>query len=61
MANYSVLLTVGRRARLCSGDEEQYNDLLTLMELLTNLMTKDFVDLSLSGKQRVYSCFEFYN
>ena len=28
------------------GEEEQYRDLTLLMELLTNLLSKDFIDLS---------------
>jgi len=37
---------VGRRTVDKEAEEEQYRDLLLLMELLTNLLSKDFIDLS---------------
>ena len=32
------------------AEEEQFRDLLLLMELLTNLLSKDFIDLAPQGK-----------
>ena len=37
---------VGRRTVDKEAEEEQYRDLLLLMELLTNVLSKDFIDLS---------------
>jgi len=37
---------VGKRTVDKEAEEEQYRDLLLLMELLTNLLSKDFIDLS---------------
>merc|ERR1712226_1584896 len=37
---------VGRRLVNKEAEEEQYRDLTLLMELLTNLLSKDFIDLS---------------
>ena len=37
---------VGRRTVDKEAEEEQYQDLLLLMEMLTNLLSKDFIDLS---------------
>jgi len=37
---------VGRRSYSKEAEEEQYRDILLFMELLTNLLSKDFIDLS---------------
>jgi hypothetical protein len=37
-----------------TGDEEQFCDLLTIMELLSSMMTKDFIDLPSSGSETIY-------
>jgi len=37
---------VGKRSVSKDVEEEQYRDLLLLMELLTNLLSKDYIDLS---------------
>ena len=36
----------GRKVVDKEAEEEQYRDLTLLMELLTNLLSKDFIDLS---------------
>ena len=33
------------------AEEEQFRDLLILMELLTNLLSKDFIDLAPQGER----------
>ena len=39
------LSIAGKRVQNASEEEEErYNDILIVMELLTNLLTKDFVD-----------------
>ena len=37
---------VGKKSYSKEAEEEQYKDLLLFMELLTNLLSKDFIDLS---------------
>ena len=37
---------VGKRSYSKEAEEEQYRDILLFMELLTNLLSKDFIDLS---------------
>lgn len=39
----------GRRTVEKEAEEEQFRDLLLLMELLTNLLSKDFIDLAPLG------------
>jgi hypothetical protein len=40
----------GKRSVEKEVEEEQFRDLLLLMELLTNLLSKDFIDLAPHGK-----------
>lgn len=40
----------GRKSIEKEAEEEQFRDLLLLMELLMNLLTKDFIDLAPQGK-----------
>lgn len=40
----------GKRSVEREAEEEQFRDLLLLMELLTNLLSKDFIDLAPHGK-----------
>ncbi|TRY89754.1 hypothetical protein DNTS_000004 [Danionella cerebrum] len=40
---------LGRKRLDVAGEEEQYQDLLLIMELLTNLLSKEFIDFSDSG------------
>lgn len=40
---------VGRRTVGDDEEEERYNDILLMMELLTNLLSKDFMDFSDPG------------
>lgn len=40
------LSQAGRKVVDKEAEEEQYRDLTLLMELLTNLLSKDFIDLS---------------
>ena len=40
----------GRRSIEKEAEEEQFRDLLLLMELLTNLLSKDFIDLAPNGQ-----------
>lgn len=43
---------VGRqRADAPAEEEEQYQDLLLIMELLTNLLSKEFIDFSDTGRR----------
>lgn len=42
-------LIVGRRTVGDDEEEERYNDILLMMELLTNLLSKDFMDFSDPG------------
>ncbi len=37
---------IGKRNFSKEAEEEQYKDILLFMELLTNLLSKDFIDLS---------------
>jgi hypothetical protein len=41
----------GKKTYSKEMEEEQYRDILLLMELLTNLLSKDFIDLSPSESQ----------
>ena len=43
----------GKRSVEKEAEEEQFRDLLLLMELLTNLLSKDFIDLSPQGKEKL--------
>ena len=43
---------VGKRSVSKDGEEEQFRDLQLLMELLTNLLSKDYIDLAPPGKIR---------
>lgn len=40
---------VGRRRNDSTAEEDQYQDLLLIMELLTNLLSKEFIDFSDTG------------
>lgn len=40
---------VGRRTVSDDEEEDRYNDILLMMELLTNLLSKDFIDFSDPG------------
>ncbi|XP_076041566.1 exportin-4-like isoform X2 [Oratosquilla oratoria] len=40
---------IGRRTVDASGEEDQWRDIQLLMELLTSLLSKDFIDLAPSG------------
>jgi hypothetical protein len=40
----------GKRSFEKEAEEEQFKDILLLMELLTNLLSKDFIDLAPQGK-----------
>ena len=42
-------LCAGRRCLQPNAEEEQFTDLLNLMDLLTNLLSKDFIDFDLTG------------
>lgn len=42
----------GRRSISKESEEEQFRDLKLLMELLTNLLSKDFIDLAPQGKAK---------
>ena len=39
----------GKRSLEKEAEEEQFRDILLLMELLTNLLSKDFIDLAPQG------------
>jgi hypothetical protein len=39
----------GKRSVEKEAEEEQFRDILLLMELLTNLLSKDFIDLAPPG------------
>jgi hypothetical protein len=39
----------GKRSVEKESEEEQFRDILLLMELLTNLLSKDFIDLAPHG------------
>ena len=41
-----VSFKVGKRSFSKEAEEEQYRDILLFMQLLTNLLSKDFIDLS---------------
>lgn len=41
---------LGRQRIDVTAEEEQYQDLLLIMELLTNLLSKEFIDFSDTGK-----------
>lgn len=43
---------LGRQRIDVTAEEEQYQDLLLIMELLTNLLSKEFIDFSDTGKVR---------
>ena len=47
-----VLLTslTGPRTIDPSGEEDQFSDILTLIELLTHLLSKDYIDFDVTGK-----------
>lgn len=58
MKLYEVCLTLlqvysknnlGRKRLDVAGEEDQYQDLLLIMELLTNLLSKEFIDFSDTG------------
>lgn len=36
-----------------AAEEDQYQDLLLIMELLTNLLSKEFIDFSDTGERRM--------
>ncbi len=40
-----------------SAEEDQYQDLLLIMELLTNLLSKEFIDFSDTGELTGFLCF----
>ena len=42
----------GRKSFAADAEEEQYSDLLILMELLTDLLSKDFVDFGMTGDDK---------
>ena len=44
--NHKLCPQAGRKVVDKEAEEEQYRDLTLLMELLTNLLSKDFIDLS---------------
>lgn len=59
MKLYEVCLTLlqvysknnlGRKRLDVAAEEDQYQDLLLIMELLTNLLSKEFIDFSDTGK-----------
>lgn len=41
---------LGRQRIDVTAEEEQYQDLLLIMELLTNLLSKEFIDFSDTGE-----------
>lgn len=41
---------LGRQRIDVTAEEEQYQDLLLIMELLTNLLSKEFIDFSDTGR-----------
>lgn len=41
---------MGRRRAESTAEEDQYQDLLLIMELLTNLLSKEFIDFSDTGQ-----------
>lgn len=43
---------LGRQRIDVTAEEEQYQDLLLIMELLTNLLSKEFIDFSDTGKMQ---------
>ena len=47
---FSLISHSGGKAFKADAEEEQFSDLLILMELLTDLLSKDFVDFGLTGK-----------
>lgn len=58
MKLYEVCLTLlqvysknnlGRKRLDVAAEEDQYQDLLLIMELLTNLLSKEFIDFSDTG------------
>lgn len=65
MKLYEVCLTLlqvysknnlGRKRADVAAEEDQYQDLLLIMELLTNLLSKEFIDFSDTGV-----CFHLQN
>lgn len=40
---------LGRQRAESTAEEDQYQDLLLIMELLTNLLSKEFIDFSDTG------------
>lgn len=62
MKLYEVCLTLlqvysknnlGRKRLDVAAEEDQYQDLLLIMELLTNLLSKEFIDFSDTGKEHL--------
>ena len=45
-----VSVTAGRKMPSKDVEEDQFGDILTLMEMLTNLLSKDFIDFSYAGR-----------
>jgi hypothetical protein len=44
----------GKRSVEKEAEEEQFRDILLLMELLTNLLSKDFIDLAPQGNSQTH-------
>lgn len=42
---------LGRHSLEVAAEEDSFSDIQLLMELLTNLLSKDFIDLSPPGKE----------
>ncbi|XP_028847958.1 exportin-4 isoform X1 [Denticeps clupeoides] len=45
---------LGRKRADVTAEEDQYQDLLLIMELLTNLLSKEFIDFSDTGNDEVF-------
>lgn len=43
---------LGRQRIDVTAEEDQYQDLLLIMELLTNLLSKEFIDFSDTGRRK---------
>lgn len=65
MKLYEVCLTLlqvysknnlGRKRLDVAAEEDQYQDLLLIMELLTNLLSKEFIDFSDTGMSTQGRC-----
>ena len=41
---------IGKRSITVDMEEDQFRDILTLMELLTNILSKDIIDFGDQGK-----------